>query len=56
MADHCCREPSLSQVLTDPLTQVLMRSDGVDASDLCDLITEARQRIADADRELCQEE
>jgi hypothetical protein len=41
-----CREPSLAQVLDDPLTQVLMLSDGVDLSELRHLIDQARQRIA----------
>ena len=43
-------EPPLSQVLDDPMTQVLMLSDGVDPRDLHHLIREARQRIAAADR------
>jgi hypothetical protein len=46
---HC--EPPLSQVLDDPMTQVLMLSDGVDPRQLHHLIKEARQRIAAADRE-----
>jgi len=45
---HC--EPALSQVLDDPVTQVLMLSDGVDPQQLHHLIEEARQRIAVADR------
>lgn len=44
-------ELSLSQVLDDPLTQVLMLSDGVDPGDLSDILDDARQRIADADRD-----
>ena len=43
-------EPLLSQVLDDPMTQVLMLSDGVDPRQLHHLIKEARQRIAAADR------
>ena len=43
---HC--EPLLSQVLDDPMTQVLMLSDGVDPQQLHHLIKEARQRIAAA--------
>ena len=46
---HC--EPLLSQVLDDPMTQVLMLSDGVDPRQLRHLIKEARQRIAAADRD-----
>lgn len=44
-------EPLLSQVLDDPMTQVLMLSDGVDPRQLHHLIREARQRIAAADRD-----
>jgi hypothetical protein len=44
-------EPQLSQVLDDPMTQVLMLSDGVDPRDLHHLIKEARERIAAADRD-----
>jgi len=36
-------EPLLSQVLDDPMTQVLMLSDGVDPRQLRHLIKEARQ-------------
>lgn len=43
------REPSLSQLLDDPMTQVLMLSDGVDLRELRHLIAKARQRIAEAD-------
>jgi hypothetical protein len=43
---HC--EPPLSQMLDDPLTQVLMDSDGVDLQALRELLTEAKQRIAEA--------
>jgi hypothetical protein len=44
-------EPALSQVLDDPMTQVLMLSDGVDPRQLHHLIKEARRRIAAADRD-----
>ena len=44
-------EPLLSQVLDDPMTQVLMLSDGVDPRQLHHLIKEARQRMAAADRD-----
>jgi hypothetical protein len=44
-------EPLLSQVLDDPMTQVLMLSDGVDPRQLDDLIKEARRRIAAAQRD-----
>jgi hypothetical protein len=45
---HC--EPPLSQMLEDPLTQALMESDKVDPRELRELISEARQRIAEAKR------
>jgi hypothetical protein len=44
---HC--EPPLSQMLEDPLTQALMASDGVDPGALRELLSEARQRIAEAE-------
>ncbi len=48
---HCPREPALAQMLADPLTQALMRSDGVDEDRLLDLVEEARLRIADAEQD-----
>jgi hypothetical protein len=45
------REPPLAQVLDDPMTQVLMLSDGVDLRELHHLIKEARQRIAESESE-----
>ena len=44
---HC--EPPLSQMLDDPLTRALMDSDGVDPRELRALLSEARQRIAEAE-------
>ena len=44
-------EPSLSQMLADPMTQILMESDGVDPDALHDLLSAARQRIDAAHRE-----
>ncbi len=48
---HCPREPELAQMLADPLTQALMRSDGVDEDRLLHLVEEARLRIADAEQD-----
>jgi hypothetical protein len=45
------REPPLAQVLDDPMTQVLMLSDGVDLRELRHLIKEARQRMAESEAE-----
>lgn len=44
---HC--EPPLSQMLEDPMTRAIMASDGVDPRELRDLLSEARQRIAEAE-------
>ena len=44
-------EPSLSQMLADPMMQILMESDGVDPEALRDLLSAARQRIDEAHRE-----
>jgi hypothetical protein len=43
-------EPPLSQMLEDPVTQALMRSDGVDRHALQTLLRAARRRIAEAER------
>jgi hypothetical protein len=45
------REPPLAQVLDDPMTQVLMLSDGVGLREWRHLIEEARQRMADREGE-----
>jgi hypothetical protein len=42
---HICREPSLAQMLADPVIQALMASDGVDRSELDEVIAAARRRI-----------
>lgn len=44
---HC--EPPLSQMLEDPMMRALMASDRVDPRELRDLLSEARQRIAEAE-------
>ena len=38
-------EPTLQDLLTDPLTQALMRRDGVSQSSLCDLISNTRRGL-----------
>ena len=38
------REPALDDMLTDPMTQALMASDGVDAEKVKDLLVAARRR------------
>ncbi|HEX4111475.1 MAG TPA: hypothetical protein VH020_02980 [Stellaceae bacterium] len=38
------REPALDEMLTDPMTQALMASDGVDAEKVKDLLAAARRR------------
>ena len=47
--NDCRREPPLAQVLEDPLTQVLMLSDGVGLPELRHIIKEARQRMAESE-------
>jgi hypothetical protein len=37
-------EPALDDMLTDPMTQALMASDGVDAEKVKDLLAAARRR------------
>ncbi len=48
MSDGQC-EPLLSQLLDDPMSQVLMLSDGVDPRELHHLIARVRQRITETD-------
>ena len=38
-------EPTLEELLKDPLTQALMRRDGVSHSSLCDLISNTRRGL-----------
>lgn len=38
-------EPPLQELLTDPLTQALMRRDGVSHSSLCELISSTRRGL-----------
>jgi hypothetical protein len=40
------REPALDDMLTDPMTQALMASDGVDAEKVKDLLAAARRRYS----------
>ena len=43
MQNHDC-EPALDEMLTDPMTQALMASDGVNAEKVKDLLAAARRR------------
>ena len=45
------REPPLSQMLEDPMTRAVMLSDRVDVGELRLLLSAARDRIAEADRD-----
>jgi hypothetical protein len=38
------REPALDEILTDPVTQAVMASDGVAAKDIKTLLEDARRR------------
>ena len=42
MADHCCHHANLDEILADPLTLLLMESDGVDPADVRSLLEKAR--------------
>lgn len=42
------REPALDDMLTDPVTQAIMASDGVAAEDVKDLLTAALRRYGAA--------
>jgi hypothetical protein len=39
-------EPALSEVLSDPIVQVLMRADGTDATRTCEILLKARRASA----------
>ena len=41
-------EPSLDEILMDPITQAVMRSDGVDADQVRLVALAARRRLSDA--------
>ncbi len=40
-------EPSLSDILQDPIVQLLMRRDGVDAGKIMDLLNDVRTSAAE---------
>lgn len=48
MSNFCHCEPPLSQLLDDPLTRLLMASDGVNPHELDRLISKVRERLAGA--------
>jgi hypothetical protein len=43
--ERICREPSLAQLLADPIVQALMASDRIDRGELDEIIETARRRI-----------
>jgi hypothetical protein len=43
MADHCCHYTNLDEILADPITLLLMESDGVDPADVRSLLEKARE-------------
>jgi hypothetical protein len=52
MADHICPQPNLDEILADPLTVLLMQSDGVDPADVRLLLRKAQAaRVLRADDE-----
>lgn len=42
-------EPGLNEMLADPMTQLLMRRDGVQEAEIRRLASRLRQRLADRD-------
>lgn len=47
-------EPALNEMLADPMTQLLMRRDGVQEAEIRRLAARLRQRAADkSDSEIC---
>jgi hypothetical protein len=42
MAEQSCRQPSLDELLADPITILMMQSDGVDPLELRRLLESAR--------------
>ena len=44
------REPSLAEMLADPIVQLLMRRDGVDPVALCGIIAKAQARLCERPR------
>ena len=42
MAEQSCRQPSLDELLADPITVLMMQSDGVDPLELRRLLESAR--------------
>jgi uncharacterized membrane protein len=47
MAEQSCRQPSLDELLADPITILMMQSDGVDPAELRRLLESARDaRVA----------
>ncbi|HSK40302.1 MAG TPA: hypothetical protein VK943_11095 [Arenibaculum sp.] len=47
-ADHTNREPSVEELLADPIAIALMKRDGIDARDVLLLIEEMRRRLGPA--------
>jgi hypothetical protein len=41
-----CGEPTLDEVLSDPIILTLMKADGTNLARLCDLLARARQSAA----------
>ena len=42
---HCYREPTLEELLSDPIVRTVMQSDAVDPLELDDLLTEVARKL-----------
>jgi hypothetical protein len=47
---YCYREPTLEEVLSDPIVRTVMQSDAVDPLELDDLLTEVARKLHAAAR------
>jgi hypothetical protein len=47
---NCWREPSLEDILSDPITQAVISADGVDASELDAMLRRVAQKRRSAER------
>jgi hypothetical protein len=43
-----CGEPALDEVLSDPIIHALMKADGTDVSQTCDILLKARRGLRPA--------
>jgi hypothetical protein len=49
--DRFAGEPTLDEMLSDPLVRTVMRADGIDRRGLCEILVKAAQAIPPAPRD-----